>query len=128
MLYNPSGHFSSIVGPTDPKYRPEGLGWPAQPGQSDAQWALIGKHCVAYTGRFRFDGSVQVQDVNGDSALEGQIVHGPLDVATMPALEGMELRRDFTLLLGNEGKATLLNLRGGESRGSSVNWWWERVK
>lgn len=83
---------------------------------------------MAYTGRFRFDGSVQVQDVNGDSALEGRIVHGPLDVATMPALEGMELRRDFTLLLGNEGKATLLNLRGDESRGSSVNWWWERVK
>ncbi|KEZ42214.1 hypothetical protein SAPIO_CDS6063 [Scedosporium apiospermum] len=85
MTYTQSGYMSTTVASADSGLLPPDLNltYPSQEGQSDADWAKAGKHTLSYAGPW----SVQ-EAVPGVPATEesGQILHGPLTVAHIPAL------------------------------------------
>lgn len=76
-----------------------------RPGQLDTtelegaeeEWALIGKHTLAYAGPYYV--SVTTSEVE-----TGQITHGPAQVAWLPSWVGKEIRKNYTLL---DERATL---------------------
>lgn len=131
ILYHPTHYMSATLASTTPEDRPADLAWPFRAGQSDADWALVGKHSLAYAGPFSFNESVPVEAVAG--GVTGQVVHGPLEVATLPSHVGSAQRRDFSLVFGEGGRegkgvGALLNLRADNGGGIAVSLWWERVK
>ncbi|EKG11018.1 hypothetical protein MPH_12021 [Macrophomina phaseolina MS6] len=122
---------SATLASTTPEDRPQNLTWPYREGQSDADWALVGKHSLAYAGPFSFNESVPVKEVDG--GLEGQVIHGPLEVASLPSFVGSEQPRDFSLVWGDGGKlgggvGALLNLKADNGGGIRVSLWWKRVR
>lgn len=52
LTYTPTGWMSATNAATEKNLRPEHLTFPYLDGQSDADWALIGKHTLAYAGPF----------------------------------------------------------------------------
>lgn len=43
LTYTTEGWMSANIVATEPEYRPEGLTFPYQDNQTDADWALVGK-------------------------------------------------------------------------------------
>lgn len=58
---------------------------------TDAEWALIGKHTLAYAGPWYVSETTDEVEV-------GQITHGPTEVAWVPTWVGKELQKNYTLL------------------------------
>lgn len=117
MTYSESGYMSATITATEPEFRPEGLTFPFLDSQSDADWALVGKHGIAYAG------PVTISDTIPATQTQGQIFHGPLIVANVPAWVGNEQRRNYTLF--DCGKLLKIDSeRGGGYRGVL---WWERL-
>lgn len=105
---------SATITATEPELRPANLTLPFLDSQSDADWALVGKHGVAYAGPISMSDEVEPTETHG------QIFHGPLIVANVPSWVGAKQRRNYTLF--EDG--TLLKIdseRGGGYRG--VLWW-----
>lgn len=73
---------SAVLQATAAEYRPLDLTLPTQDNQTDAEWAEVEKHTLAYAGPFYFNDS-QTKD---DS--QGQIVHGPLLTTLYRLLSG----------------------------------------
>lgn len=98
------------------------LTYPSQEGQSDADWAKAGKHTLSYAGPW----SVQ-EAVPGVPATEesGQILHGPLTVAHIPALIGTRQRRNYTIIdTPDEGRFLWISQQNGTHK-SHI--WWKRL-
>lgn len=128
ILYHPDYYMSAALASTTPEDRPQNLTWPYRPSQGDADWALVGKHSIAYMGPFRLNESFPV--VRTEDRVEGQIIHGPLEVASLPSFTGTYQRRDFTLHFcgGRRGRnSTLLNLKSDLGRGTRMSLWWKKV-
>ncbi|KAF1926251.1 uncharacterized protein M421DRAFT_68117 [Didymella exigua CBS 183.55] len=115
LTYSRSGYMSATITATEPAFRPN-LTFPFQDSDSDADWALVGKHSLGYAGPF---------SVNADlpaSKVQGQLFHGPLLVANVPTWVGTRQKRNYTVV--SEGGETWLRIgseRGGGYRG--VLWW-----
>ncbi|KAF3002434.1 hypothetical protein E8E13_004160 [Curvularia kusanoi] len=91
LTYTRSGYMSATITATEPAFRPN-LTFPYQVTDSDADWALVGKHSIGYAGPFR------VNEALPASKTEGQIFHGPLTVANVPTWQGQEHRRNYTVV------------------------------
>lgn len=122
--YHPDNYMSATVASTTPEDRPQNLTWPYRAAQGDANWALVGKHMIAYTGPFHLNESVPV--IETDGGVEGQVVHGPLEVASLPSFVGSYQRREFSLLFQG-ANATFLNLQGDLGQGTRQSLWWEKI-
>lgn len=92
LYYLPTGFMSACLTSTDPDNRPEGLTLPYQANQSDAEWAEIGRHSLAYAGPFDLNVS-SYEEATG--SMTGQITHGPLYTSTLPSYQGTYLPRQF---------------------------------
>jgi hypothetical protein len=46
LTYTPEGYMSATITATEPEWRPLDLTFPAQPNQTDAAWAAVGKQQV----------------------------------------------------------------------------------
>ena len=46
LTYTPEGYMSATITATEPEWRPLDLTFPAQPNQTDAAWAAVGKQSV----------------------------------------------------------------------------------
>ncbi|KAH7028278.1 Lipocalin-like domain-containing protein [Macrophomina phaseolina] len=129
ILYHLDQYMSAALASTTPEDRPQNLTWPYRPAQGDADWALVGKHSIAYMGPFRLNESVPVVETEG--GVEGQVVHGPLEVASLPSFMGTYQRRDFSLLFHEGGRrggeGTLLNLKADLGGGARMSLWWEKI-
>jgi hypothetical protein len=124
MTYTQSGYMSTTVASADPGLLPPDLNltYPSQEGQSDADWAKAGKHTLSYAGPW----SVQ-EAVPGVPATEesGQILHGPLTVAHIPALIGTRQRRNYTIIdMSDEGRFLWISQQNGTHE-SHI--WWKRL-
>lgn len=118
LTYSKSGYMSATITATEPGLRPN-LTFPFQVTDSDADWALVGKHSIGYAGPFRVNEALPANKTNG------QVFHGPLVVANVPTWVGTEQKRNYTVV--KEGKDTFLKIgseRGGGYRGVL---WWKRV-
>ncbi|KAI1206930.1 uncharacterized protein F4807DRAFT_437713 [Annulohypoxylon truncatum] len=56
----------------------------------DDEWALIGKHTMAYAGPWRVSQTTEDKEV-------GQIAHGPIRVAWLPSWVGGTLVKDYEI-------------------------------
>lgn len=48
LTYTPEGYMSATITATEPEWRPLDLTFPAQPNQTDAAWAAVGKQYVLH--------------------------------------------------------------------------------
>jgi len=74
---------------TDPEVRPLSVGWPPKTNDSTSDWALVGRNSFSYAGRFGVK--------PGSSKTQGQVVHGPMEVASVPSFAGTTETRNYTV-------------------------------
>jgi len=110
---------SAVLTATDPSLRPFQLTLPAQDNQTDAEWAEVGRHTLAYAGPFYFNESSASAD-----GLTGEIIHGPLLTSTLPSFVGSLQHREFKFT--EDGK--YLNLIGNLGNGVIDNLKWKRLE
>lgn len=91
ITYSTTGIMSANIAATEPEWRPQALRFPPQSSDSEFDWNLVGRHTLGYAGPFSFNESVPVTKTHG------QIIHGPLTVASTPYLEGEILARDYVV-------------------------------
>lgn len=108
---------TATITSTDPEDRPKGLTFPPEAGQSDADWANVARHMVAYAG------PVTVGDAVPATNTSGQIFHGPLTVAHAPSWVGKMHLRNYTLY--EEGR--LLRIGSKRDGGNEGVLWWRRM-
>ena len=77
----------------------------------------VGKHTIGYAGPF------SISDAIPATTTSGQIFHGPLTVANVPAWVGTRQIRNYTLW-ENGAYLNILSQRDGGYRGSL---WWKRL-
>lgn len=152
LTYTPEGYMSATITATEPEWRPLDLTFPAQPNQTDAAWAAVGKQ---YVPRLRLDtslppfprcfpffllepsanvwlrssssllcyaGPLSVSDTIPANETSGQVIHGPLDVATIPAWVGTSQARNYTVFEDPNGE-TLLRITSPRPTGTANLWW-----
>jgi hypothetical protein len=111
---------SATITATEPSFRPPQLTFPFSPNDTDADWALVGKHSIGYAGPLRLSDAIPANETHG------QVFHGPLQVANVPSWVGQSHRRNYTIT--EEGGETFLTIgseRGGGFTGVLV---WKLVK
>lgn len=74
----------------------------------DAEWALVGKQCLAYSGPWAVDEERE------------ELVNGPVMVANVPAFVGTLQRRKFTF--SDDGKHMRLEASLGDGHYTKLNW------
>lgn len=116
-MYTSSGFMSAILTTTDPSLRPQDLTLPAQANQSDAEWADVGKHTLAYSGPFYFNQTVPHNETSG------LVVHGPLITSTLPAFVGSLQRREFEF----SDEFQTLHLTGNLGNGIVDSLFWKKL-
>ncbi|KAI1376550.1 Lipocalin-like domain-containing protein [Hypoxylon crocopeplum] len=90
LTYDSAGYMSANFMSSRTDDRPADIDTAKPEYGSDAEWALIGKHILAYAGPWYV--SVTTDDVE-----TGQITHGPTDIAWLPTWVGIELWKNYTL-------------------------------
>ena len=121
MIYGPAGYMSTTGASTDPTLLPDDLSvtYPFQEGQTDADWARTGKHTLSYAGPY----VVTTTEQDGEKET-GQVVHGPLTVAHVPAMKGTLQERNYTVVRTPEGKFLEILQKNGGVRGQL---WWKAL-
>lgn len=95
------------------------LTYPSKPNQSDAEWALVGKHTLAYAG------GLSVKE--GSTCENGTLYHGPLTVANVPSWVGTSQERNYTVFRADEGAVVLHIYTRDEVNKVMGNLFWERL-
>lgn len=90
IMYTSSGFMCAVLTATNATLRPQDLTLPAEDNQTDAEWAAVGRHTLAYSGPFYFNQSIKHNETNG------QVVHGPLISSTLPSFVGSFQHRTFS--------------------------------
>ncbi|KAK0107248.1 hypothetical protein ONS95_003949 [Cadophora gregata] len=117
LTYSKSGYMSATITSTDAEDRPANLTFPFRDGQSDADWALVGRHSIGYAG------PLQISTAIPATRTHGQVIHGPLTVANVPSMAGASHVRNYTLF--DNGKTLLIaSQRDASNRGEL---WWRRL-
>lgn len=80
---------SATMAATETDWRPKGIRWPPKDTDSDADWLLVGKHAMSYAGPFSINASVPA------TKTQGQLLHGPIQVASVPSMVGETQQRDY---------------------------------
>lgn len=65
---------SATLTATEPEFRPN-VTFPYLEGQTDEQWAAVGRHSIGYAGPLRLNTLLPA------TVITGQVFHGPLTVA-----------------------------------------------
>ncbi|EOA91288.1 hypothetical protein ACJQWK_03769 [Exserohilum turcicum] len=122
LIYTASGHMSATLTATEKDLRPP-VQFPFRPNETDAEWALVGKHSIGYAGPFRINPAVPATET------DGQLFHGPLTVANVPTMVGQEHRRNYTVVEREEDGAIVKYLKIGSERGGGFRGvlWWKRI-
>jgi len=122
LIYTESGFMSATITATEPEFRPN-LTFPYQPNDSDADWALVGKHSIGYAGPYSVNEELPATET------EGQIFHGPLTVANVPTWEGQKGKRNYTIVEVEENGEEVKYLKIGSERGNGYRGilWWKKV-
>lgn len=108
---------SANMASTHEPWRPKHLRWPPGETDADADWALVGKHAMAYAGTWAMNSSFPATET------EGHVVHSPF-VASVPGIVGSAQYRQYAV--HKQGGETYLNIavQAGDLR-SDI--WWRSV-
>ncbi|KAF2870622.1 Lipocalin-like domain-containing protein [Massariosphaeria phaeospora] len=122
LTYHPTGYMSANIASTDADHRPLSVSYPFKANDSDADWAQVGKHTLAYAG--------QVSASEDSTTSSGTLTHGPLVVASIPSWVGTKQERNYTVypkgVKGNENDVLHVWIRS-EASGQVGNLFWERM-
>jgi hypothetical protein len=110
---------SATITATEPGLRPPQLTFPFRANDTEADWALVGKHSIGYAGPLRLSDAIPASETNG------QVFHGPLSVANVPSWMGQSHRRNYTIV--QEGGDVLLRIGSERGGGFTGVLWWKRV-
>ncbi|KAJ4349552.1 uncharacterized protein N0V89_008168 [Didymosphaeria variabile] len=118
---HPTMQMSAILTPTLPAYRPHNLTYGKFDNTTDADWAILGKHNLAYAAPFTL--TVLPEEDNDD----GVVVHGPL-LSNVPSYDGAFFKRNFTIIGEGEeyGKWLRLVIRNETSGVRNLVVWRKR--
>lgn len=118
ITYTAEGYMSATLATTDPDYLPKNVSIPAQPGQDDTDWALVGKHTLFYAGNF------SVNETFPSDKHSGQILHGPIMVASIPSYVGGVMKREYSVIYDKRGKIEWVkfSVRGSGGYRSELLW------
>jgi len=113
---------SATITATEPEFRPN-VTFPYLEGQSDEDWAAVGRHSIGYAGPLRLSTSIPA------TTKAGQVFHGPLTVANVPTMVGQEQRRNYTVVDRKEGGKKVTYLKIGSERGGGFRGelWWKKL-
>jgi hypothetical protein len=93
---------------------------PQSPNDTDSDWALVGKHGVAYAGPYSINTAYPANETTG------AIFHGPLIVANVPSWVGDEQPRNYTIFKQPDG-STLLRIDSRRDGGNEGVLWWRKL-
>jgi hypothetical protein len=110
---------SATITATEPENRPRNLTFPFLANQTDADWALVGKHSIGYAGPLRINTALPATKSNG------QIFHGPLIVANVPSMANATHKRNYTVVERDEG--TFLRIGSQREGGFTGELWWKKL-
>lgn len=110
---------SATITATEPEYRPSNLTFPFLESQSDADWALVGKHSIGYAGPWSVNTALPATKTNG------QVFHGPLLLANVPSMVNVTHRRNYTVV--ERGEGTFLRIGSQRDGGFTGELWWKRL-
>jgi Lipocalin-like domain len=119
ITYSESGYMSATISATEPELRPQNLTFPFTEDQSDADWALVGKHSIGYAGPFT------ISDAIPATSESGQIFHGPLVTANVPRWVGSRQLRNYTII--RDGESTILKIGSRRDGGYTGELFWEKL-
>ncbi|CAI6230374.1 unnamed protein product [Periconia digitata] len=118
ITYHADGYMSANLASTEPQKRPANLTYPAEDGQSDSDWALVGRNTLAYAGNCSVE--------PWSTTTNGTLIHGPLLVADVPSWQGTNQTRNYQVT--QEGEKTVLRLwihrEGSDTIG---NLYWAKI-
>jgi hypothetical protein len=98
IMYTPDGYMSAqLLTPGQKPFGENEIG-----GGTEAEWATVGKHYVAYTGKFYLD-------ENGDEKGRPILMHN-MQNANLPNLLGDTQRRIMKIVDESDGKYLVLSL------------------
>ncbi|KAH8900420.1 hypothetical protein GQ53DRAFT_632790, partial [Thozetella sp. PMI_491] len=106
IAYQYDGYMSAAITSTDTADRPTNP-------QTDAEWAVIPKHIVMYSGTYT---------LSVETATTGHLVHGPIEVSAIPSMVGISLPKNYTLF--DNGKVLRLWFYKGND---TVDVWLKKV-
>ncbi|KAJ4419495.1 hypothetical protein N0V82_004940 [Gnomoniopsis sp. IMI 355080] len=118
LIYTADGFVSATITSTDAADRPANLTFPFQAGQSDADWAAVGRHSIGYSGPFSVNPDVP------SNLTVGGVLHGPLTVANVPSMVGNVQPRNYTLIEDSEG--VLLRIDSRRAGGNTGVLFWRK--
>jgi len=118
LTYTREGYMSANMAATEPPYRPQTVRWPPRDADSAADWALVGQHAMSYAGRYSLNESVPA------TAQRGQLLHGPMMVASVPSMVGAVQARNYTVIEREDGVYLKVSPSGVDVN-SEI--WWRRV-
>jgi hypothetical protein len=115
LTYSASGYMAMTSMASEPELRPASLTYPAQDNQTDAEWAMVGRHTFSYAG--------PVTIMREDTPETGSLMHGPLIVADVPSMVSTNQSRSYEMLEGG----MMLRLSVTRERGV-VHLLWQRLE
>lgn len=110
---------SATISATEPWLRPQELTFPFTANQSDADWALVGKHSIGYAG------PLTISDAIPATPTSGQLFHGPLVAANVPRWVGTKQLRNYTVI--HQDGETYLQISSQRDGGYTGQLFWQKL-
>jgi len=120
LTYTPGGYLSAITASTNPELRPLVLGWPPKTIDSVSDWAQVGKSSFCFAGPFHISPDLPA------SITSGQLVHGPMEVTTLPSFMGVSEIRNYTLDVRRDGTYLTWHLWLNDNGSDRVAVYWKK--
>ena len=118
LTYTRYGYMSANMAATEEAVRPKTVRWPPQDTDPVEDWALVRSHAMSYAGHFSINQSVQATEY------KGQLLHGPLVAASVPAMVGTTQVRNYVVHERADGVYLMVWTETPSIR-SEI--WWTRV-
>jgi len=109
---------SANMAATEKEWRPQNITWPPKETDSDEDWAEVGKHAMSYAGYFSLNQSVPA------TKFKGQLLHGPMVAASVPAMVGATQIRNYVVYEREDGVYLMVSIPSETTR-SEI--WWKRI-
>ena len=101
ITYTRYGYMSANMAATETEWRTLNTRWPPKANDSDNDFALVARHSMSYAGKFSINESLPF------TQYQGQLLHGPMTVASMLYMVGATQRRNY-LVREQDGETYLV--------------------
>lgn len=120
ITYTTWGFMAANIAYTNATKLPLYLQWPPSDNETDADWAKVARSRLSYAGRFSINIDYPVSET------EGQLLHGPLMVTSVPSMDGATQARNYTII--KQHGVTYLNLSFTNQLNNRADLVWKRIE